>query len=99
LISTEPHGQNDSNSTDKDCDEMASSPKLRICERCWRPIAPATVCRVIRHPDSSHPAIAPPLSFRHLDADPACTGSQWVDPLAADDADEYDVQERQDPAA
>ncbi len=71
---------------------MPGSPRIRLCERCWRPLSTGTVFRVFRHPDP-FPVVpdgeaagraAESLSFRHLDDDPSCTGVQ----LAETDAEQ-----------
>jgi hypothetical protein len=61
---------------------MLNSPRLRICERCWRLIPAASVCRVQKHYGNAHPTLAPLLSFRHLESDPECTGAQHPAPAA-----------------
>lgn len=63
---------------------VPDSPRIRLCERCWRPLRAGTVFRVFRHPEPLAPdvTIVERLSFRHLDDDPACTGTQLSEPEA-----------------
>jgi hypothetical protein len=44
-------------------------------------LSAGTVFRVLRHPEpvAPDPADGGMLSFRHLDADPACTGAQLAE--------------------
>ena len=68
---------------------MPDSPRTRLCERCWRPLSTGTVFRVFRHAEAVDPDAAPVerLSFRHLDDDPACTGTQLSDNETDTDAE------------
>lgn len=61
-----------------------SSPGLRLCERCWRLISLRSACLTIRHSDPDHGQLVL-RSFRHLDDDPACTGTQLMSPAALSD--------------
>jgi hypothetical protein len=67
---------------------MRNSPRIRLCERCWRPIAVTVACHIRRHADPEHPFLATLHSFRHLDSDPDCTGLQRTDdePIRPGDA-------------
>ena len=57
-------------------DVMRNSPRLRLCERCWRPIAVTATSHVTRYFDSTGPIPRILLAFRHLHTDRDCTGSQ-----------------------
>ena len=58
---------------------MPTFPEIRLCERCWKPIAEGAGCRVGWHADPRHPLLAAPRSFRHLEGDTACSGSQYAE--------------------
>lgn len=59
---------------------MSDSPRIRLCERCWRSLPAGTVFRVFRHREAAPDVTGVErLSFRHLDEDPACTGAQLAE--------------------
>lgn len=53
--------------------------EVKLCERCWYPIATGSrhAVRLVR--DTAHPLLATLSSFTHLDGDPTCHGASTAE--------------------